>query len=215
MKSKAFAGIGACNTPNTPALPIGTIMGKTANILALQRGWCMTSSGQIGADQFFSQGLQVNGRDALGEGLFKMFLPEHRAEAIAGGIVLEDATLLQRARQLLIEHNVYRKVPRFIALEGDDRKSLSTREQHMAALHALRVFQVLQETLEQPVNMVICWTPDGAISREQCQIETTGGAGIAIALADGLGIPVFNLQREDHLSRICEFIGEPLPNLKP
>jgi hypothetical protein len=214
MKSKAFAGIGACNTPNTPALPIGTIMGKTAHILSMQRKWCMTASNQVGAEHFFRQGLDVDGRDAQGEGLFKMFMPAHTAGTAQGGIVIEDEALLQRARQLLIDHKVYRNIPRFIALEGDERSVLHKRERDIAAVHTLRVFQVLQETLEQPVNMVICWTPDGAINRDQCQVETTGGAGIAIALADSLGIPVFNLQREDHLSRICEFIGEPLPNLR-
>mgnify|MGYP003406959072 CR=1 FL=1 len=211
MKSKAFAGIGACNTPNTPTLPIGTIMGKTAHILSMQRKWCMTASNQVGAEHFFRQGLDVEGRDAQAEGLFKMFLPAHTTVTPAGGIVMDDEAILQRARQLLIDHKVYRKTPRFMTLEGDDRRVLHQREHTMAALHTLRVFQVLQETLDQPVNMVICWTPDGAITREQCQVETTGGAGIAIALADSLGIPVFNLQREDHLSRICEFIGEPLP----
>jgi hypothetical protein len=214
MKFKAFAGIGAKQTPNTADYPIGDIMAKTAKMLTLQRKWRMTTTEHDGGGQFFQNGLLEEGLNLADDGLFKLLVPQAVGKVPAHAVVIDDEDLLHRARALLIEHGIYQDVPRFIALEGKARADLTEREQAMASLHTLRVFQVLQEDLEQPVNMVICWTPDGAVTREECSIETTGGSGIAIALAHALSIPVFNLQREDHLARICDFINEPLPQIK-
>jgi hypothetical protein len=214
MKFKAFAGIGAKQTPNTADYPIGDIMAKTAKMLTLQRKWRMTCTEQDGGGQFFQNGLFEQGLNIADEGLFKLLVPQAFNNAPRHTVVIDNEDLLHRARALLIEHRVYPSVPRFIALEGEARNELTEREQAMASLHTLRVFQLLQEDLEQPVNMVICWTPDGAVTHEECATETTGGSGIAIALAHALNIPVFNLQREDHLARICDFINEPIPLIK-
>jgi hypothetical protein len=45
-----------------------------------------------------------------------------------------------------------------------------------------------------PVDFVLCWTPDGATSRQECTSKT-GGTATAIKLASDLGIPVINMQK--------------------
>lgn len=61
-------------------------------------------------------------------------------------------------------------------------------------LHARNVGQVLGMHLELPVDFVLCWTPDGATSRQECTTKT-GGTATAIKLASDLGIPVINMQK--------------------
>jgi len=74
-------------------------------------------------------------------------------------------------------------------------------------LMARNVYQVLGINLDQPSDFVLCWTPDGCISREE-RTKTTGGTGQAIAIASEHNIPVFNLQREHAYDDFKEFIAE-------
>ena len=43
---------------------------------------------------------------------------------------------------------------------------------------------LLGETLDHPVDAVVCWTREGRVE---------GGTGMAIRIAEANGIPVFNL----------------------
>lgn len=52
------------------------------------------------------------------------------------------------------------------------------------ALHARNSPIVLGENLDDPVNFVVCWTPDG---------KASGGTGQALRIAAAHGIKVFNL----------------------
>ena len=54
-------------------------------------------------------------------------------------------------------------------------------------------------------KFVVCWTKDGAFSRKT-RTKETGGTGLAIALADAQGIPIFNLYYEQSYRRIYETI---------
>lgn len=212
VSHKTFAGIGSRKTPVRRDLPYDVIMGAVARKLVYELGWVMTSGGAEGADTYFQKGLNIEGFDAIGEGLFKLYLPWKGFNGNTRGIVMphDKSELMHRARAKLIELNVYDKVPRFISYEGEDRNRLTRRELAIATLHTRNVFQVLQESLEDPVNMVICYTPDKATTRAEYS-DKTGGTGIAINLADALGKPVFNLARQDHLERICDFIGMQTP----
>ncbi len=69
------------------------------------------------------------------------------------------------------------------------------------ALHARNVGQVLGSDLCKPVDMVICWTRDGAESASECSRDT-GGTGTAIRLASELEIPIYNLARPDAMERL-------------
>ncbi len=55
-------------------------------------------------------------------------------------------------------------------------------------------FQVLGKSLNNPSDFLVCWTPDGAVNRNQRSKET-GGTGQTIAVADSYNVPVFNLKR--------------------
>ncbi|MBS1722429.1 MAG: PD-(D/E)XK nuclease family protein [Armatimonadetes bacterium] len=73
-------------------------------------------------------------------------------------------------------------------------------------LHARNVNQVLGEYLHSPTDFVVCWTPDGAITTEETSART-GGTGQAIRIASAYGIPIYNLQREDHLQLVKEWVA--------
>lgn len=76
---------------------------------------------------------------------------------------------------------------------GDPVKKLMARNGH----------QVLGKDLVSPVDLVICWTPDGAEKSSQ-RSKMTGGTGQAIDLADRMGIPVFNLYHNNAVQRLTE-----------
>ena len=61
--------------------------------------------------------------------------------------------------------------------------------------------QVLGTDLNEPVKMVITYTPDGVVSGDKTT-QHTGGTGQAIRLASTYGIQVFNIQRVEHLDRL-------------
>lgn len=65
--------------------------------------------------------------------------------------------------------------------------------------------QVLGRNLDDPVEMVVCWTPDGSLDGSGGQ---SGGTGQALRIAADRGIEVFNLQRPEHLAWIRECIGD-------
>lgn len=68
------------------------------------------------------------------------------------------------------------------------------RSGYVRALHARNCFQVLGDDLATPSDFIVCWTPDGAQTEDECSIRT-GGTATAIRLAHRRGIPVINLQR--------------------
>lgn len=72
-------------------------------------------------------------------------------------------------------------------------------------LHARNCNQVLGASLNEPVRMVICWTPDGCESKEQRR-STTGGTASAIVLAQAWGVPVFNLFNDASRDRLVDML---------
>lgn len=66
--------------------------------------------------------------------------------------------------------------------------------QVMKRLHACSVGQIFGMHLEEPVDFVICWTPDGATTRDEC-IYKTDEVSTAIRLASDSKIPVINIQK--------------------
>lgn len=73
-------------------------------------------------------------------------------------------------------------------------------------LHARNVNQVCGEHLDNPVDFVLCWTPDGVEDGKETTYKT-GGTGGAIRMATALKIPVFNLYNSDALERLKEHIN--------
>jgi len=74
---------------------------------------------------------------------------------------------------------------------------------YVQGLHARNTQIVLGRDLHTPVNMVICWTPNGVAE---------GGTGQAIRVANENYIPVFNLRK--HLQANLDLIKELIHDLK-
>jgi len=75
------------------------------------------------------------------------------------------------------------------------------------AMMARNSQQILGPDLSDPVDFVLCWTPDGA-ETEADRTRGTGGTGQAIALADRWGIPVFNMAHPDALERLSVIVRD-------
>lgn len=74
-------------------------------------------------------------------------------------------------------------------------------------LHARNGFQILGVNLRSPVDLVICWTPDGAQGKRDTSV-VTGGAGQAIRIAALYDIPVINLKRDGWYDRLLRLVEE-------
>lgn len=68
-------------------------------------------------------------------------------------------------------------------------------------LHTRNALQIFGMSLDKPVSLVICWTPDGCIHHNTRTIKT-GGTGTAISLASTNGIRVINLKNPRTLATI-------------
>lgn len=78
---------------------------------------------------------------------------------------------------------------------------------HKKMLHGRNSMQVLGKTLDDPVDFVLCWTPDGCEEHGNRTVAT-GGTGTAISIASEYDIPVFNLYNKDAIQRLKEFLHD-------
>ena len=67
-------------------------------------------------------------------------------------------------------------------------------------------FQVMGAKMDNPSDLIICWTKDGCISHYTRDIHT-GGTGTAISIAFCKNIPILNLARTDHMWSVRQFIS--------
>ncbi len=74
-------------------------------------------------------------------------------------------------------------------------------------LHARNCNQILGDSLDEPVEFVLCWTPDGCESKKT-RGRNTGGTASAIVLGEKYGRPVFNLKNEDSRARLTEYLAQ-------
>lgn len=74
-------------------------------------------------------------------------------------------------------------------------------------LHTRNVFQILGRYLKEDdkSDVVICWTPDGANSKESCT-RNTGGTATAIILASEFNIPILNIFNERDLNHVFDLL---------
>ena len=77
------------------------------------------------------------------------------------------------------------------------------------SLMARNCQQVLGKNLDDPVEFVICWTPDGC-EDDKTRTRDTGGTGLAITIASWNAIPVFNLQNDFSRHFVLETL---IPNI--
>lgn len=166
---KNYAGIGSRSTPPEVIRLMERIGGRLAEL-----GWTLRTGGAPGADQAFERGARARG------GAVEVYLPWPGFEGYRRGrVTLEEPDL--RAFPIAAELH-----PAWARLSPGAQK-----------LHARNCHQVLGRGLDDPVAMVVCWTPGG---------DLVGGTAQAMRLAQRLGVPVINLAVEGALERIAAIV---------
>jgi len=133
--------------------------------------WTLRSGGADGADSAFEVGATKK----------QIFLPWNgfNIREVEGDLVLDNL----QAWDLVSKH--FHPAPEKCT-QGAQR------------LHGRNAFIILGPELNEPVDMVICWTPKG---------EVTGGTGLALRIAEHFEIPVFNLANANALDQLVEFVN--------
>lgn len=67
------------------------------------------------------------------------------------------------------------------------------------------ILQVIGKTLNTPSDFVICYTEDGC-ERAILRTYKTGGTGLAISLADTIGVTVYNIKNDDSYDELITYI---------
>lgn len=162
----------------TPPDVLG-LMERLARVLARQ-GWLLRSGHAPGADQAFERGAGARAQ---------VFLPWSSFEAetpIAAAAVYTEPS--EQAYAIAEQNH-----------PAWERCSHGAR-----ALHARNVHQVLGPNIEERISMVVCWTPDGSLNGRG---PDTGGTGQALRIAASyLDINVVNMQRDQHLSWVIDYL---------
>ena len=70
-------------------------------------------------------------------------------------------------------------------------------------LNARNTYQVLGYELNEPSDILVCWTPDGCNCEKTATVQT-GGTRTAIVLADRNHIPIYNLKNDSDYFAIKE-----------
>ena len=156
MTTLRYAGIGARATP-AGVLSDMTVM---AGWLA-RNGWHLSSGGADGADTAFSKGAPAGQRT--------IWLPWRGYNGHRG----TDCRVLSAAALAACMEIAAPLHPAW------ERCSPAVRK-----LHARNVAILLGQTLDRPVDAVVCWSERG---------EPVGGTGMGIRIAEARGIPVLNL----------------------
>lgn len=172
---KTYAGVGSRRAPED----VLKLMGKIARRLA-ERGWALRTGGAEGADRAFERVARAGG------GAVEVFLPWPGYNGYREGALKAPSPEAVRLAAAL--HPAWGRLSPAV-------QRLMARNSH----------QILGLDLNDPVAFVLCWTPDGAESEQECGPET-GGTGQAIRLASRWGVPVVNLKREDALEKIARLV---------
>lgn len=172
---KTYAGIGARKTPNDALSTMGTI-GKT---LALE-GWTLRSGHADGADDAFLRGC------LSGKGTKEIYLPWDNfncgRNSDPGYQAIDVLPNFNEAMDIAEKFH-----PNWKACSAGAKK-----------LHTRNVYQIVGMDLQTPVNMVICWTPEG---------KRSGGTGQALRIAEFLEISIFDLALEETMNKLLAFVN--------
>jgi len=165
--TNVYAGIGSRKLPED----IKDQMIELGSI-AGTKGWTLRSGAARGADSAFEEGCDtVHGKKEI-------YLPWTGFNNRYDGFKCAPSLMAYKFASAV--H------PKFDALSIVAKK-----------LIARNMHQILGDFLNDPVDFVICWTPDGCDS-STTYTRHTGGTGSAIALACYLEIPVYNLKHKIH-----------------
>jgi hypothetical protein len=167
---RVYAGIGARATPPDMLALLEQLAQRMA-----RDGWRVRTGMAQGADQAFYRA----------GGPVELYLPDPGFHAAARR-PHEGADVFCLERPSADAHNIAQvHHPAWHRLSPDVRQ-----------LMARNVHQILGCQLDDPVEFVCCWTPDGSLDGASRQ---SGGTGMALRIAHTHGIPVRNVARPDHL----------------
>lgn len=164
---KKYAGIGARNTTQEILEVMASIGSQLADL-----GWLLRSGAATGADSAFEEGCT---------GAKEIYIPweNYNDRSVLEGNVYVGATALT------IEH----------AMHYHPNPSALT--QGVKKLHARNSAILGGLNLDDPVDMVICWTVNG---------EIAGGTGQAMRIAIDNEIPIFNLALDKDWDLLEQFV---------
>lgn len=177
MGNMFYTGVGSRRTPET----IQYLMANAAVCLG-SSGFILRSGGADGADAAFEHGVRHGQLSA------EIYRPINSRREL-GWITQYPQDLWDKAMSMAASSH-----------PAWDRCSPYAR-----ALHARNAFQVMGQDLQSPSDFMLCWTPDGATTRQDTSVAT-GGTGTAIRIACMNQVRVFNLQRHDHYERVLEWV---------
>lgn len=171
-KRPTYAGIGSRKTP-----------GEILDLME-QIAYCMAEDGAIlrsgharGADQAFERGCE------MADGLSEIYLPWDR--------FANDAPLPKGAEKFV------GATPRAHDLAMKFHPAYAGMSWAVRELIARNAHQVLGYSCEDPVDAVICYTPDA---------KGEGGTGQAIRIAHAYDIPVYDLADKNHRKIAWEWV---------
>jgi hypothetical protein len=148
-------------------------------IIAASKGWILRSGGATGSDSSFEKGCDKFG------GSKEIYLPWVRYNDNTSRYVNPTTEAHDIARLI---HPIYNKLSPAVKL-------LVARNCHL----------VLGLDLNDPVEFVICYTPDCVEHYSKCT-RFTGGTGTAISLASKQMIPIFNICNEQRYFDAIDFL---------
>lgn len=174
---KSYAGIGSRETP-PKILALLQELGYQAATL----GWNLRSGAAPGADTAF----EIGCNDAVGKK--EIFLPW-------AGFNGSDSLLTEGPSSIAM------------TIAEDIHPAWGILRRPARMLVARNMHQIAGPNMDDPVNCVICYTPDGCESRSTYGTRT-GGTGTAIAFASTLDIPIFNLCNIDRFDQALAFLRD-------
>ncbi len=167
---------------STPLI-IQDYMSEIASVAA-NENWILRSGGASGADSAFEEGCDA----ANGEK--QIFLPWNNFRKK----VSQYKEPIPEAYEIAATIHPNFKYLKVVA------KKLLARNMH----------QILGPNLDEPCDLVICYTPDNCTHHSQYS-KLTGGTGSAIALASKHNIPIFNLCDETKITSCIKFLIDNAP----
>ena len=164
-----YAGIGSRKTPTDVQLVMKDIAKQLAPLWKLHSGFA------AGADQAFA----VGAAEANGE--MVNFIPWEGFNGAPGND----------------ERFVVGYSPEAMNIAKQFHPNWDACSSAAKLLHMRNVFQIAGLDLNTPVDMVVCWTPNG---------KRGGGTGQALRIAEYLNIPIFDIALTVDQHRLCEFV---------
>lgn len=191
---KVYAGIGSRRASPQILNIIYDIGYKLASL-----GWVLRSGGADGCDTAFQDAVteyaygndyEMNSGGILPRKLQEIYIPWNefnnlQANEEDGIYIIENPKADELAKKY---HPAYNRLSKAA-------KKLMARNCH----------QILGENLDDPCRMVICYTPDGAVTETS---RETGGTGQALRVAIDHDIPVYNLAYAEHFHRLKAWLEE-------